>query len=78
MFAESIEYYRKCIQLNSRSASTYSALGLTYYLNYQVQEAVDCFNKALFLKSNDRLTNDLLYIALFEYSETMPLDELMD
>ena len=42
-----------------------------------MQEAVDCFNKALFLKSNDRLTNDLLYIALFEYSDMMPLDQLM-
>lgn len=77
-FGDAIGYYNKCIQMNSRCASTYSALGLTYYLNFQVQEAVDCFNKALFLKSNDRFTNDLLYIALFEYSETMSLDEVME
>ena len=73
-FALAIEYYLKCIQLNSRCASNYSAIGLTYYLSNRVNEAVDAFNKALFLKSNDRFTNDLLYIALYECCESPPID----
>jgi len=73
-YEKAIEYYHKCIQLNSRNASTYSAIGLTFYLNGQVHDAVDAFNKALFLKSNDRFTNDLLYIALFECAESPPLE----
>lgn len=73
-FDLAIEYYLKCIQLNSRCASNYSAIGLTYYLSNKVNEAVDAFNKALFLKSNDRFTNDLLYIALYECCESPPLD----
>jgi NADPH-dependent 2,4-dienoyl-CoA reductase/sulfur reductase-like enzyme len=59
--------------MNSNSASTYSALGLAYYLHGQPFEAVDAYNKALFLRSNDRFTNDLLYIALFEVSESPPV-----
>lgn len=73
-FDKAIEFYLKCIQLNSRCASTYSAIGLAYYLSNKVHEAVDAFNKALFLKSNDRFTNDLLYIALYECCETPPID----
>jgi anaphase-promoting complex subunit 6 len=73
-FDKSIEFYLKCIQLNSRCASTYSAIGLAYYLCNKVHEAVDAFNKALFLKSNDRFTNDLLYIALYECCENPPIE----
>ena len=73
-FEKAIEYYLKCIQFNSRCATTYSAIGLAYYLNGKVHEAVDAFNKALFLKSNDRFTNDLLYIALYECCETPPVE----
>ncbi len=72
-FTQAIEHYQQCVQLNPKNASTYSALGLAYYLNNQVHEASDSYNKALFLKSNDRFTNDLLYIALFECADNPPL-----
>ena len=74
LFDKAIEYYLKCIQFNSRCASTYSAIGLAYYLSNKVHDAVDAFNKALFLKSNDRFTNDLLYIALYECCEAPPVE----
>jgi anaphase-promoting complex subunit 6 len=68
-YSHAIECYNKCIQFNTKSASTYAALGLTFYLSNSVYEAVECYNKALFLRPNDRFTNDLLYIALFECSD---------
>lgn len=68
-YAKSIALYQRCLQLNPRCPLTFSALGLAYYLNKSVLEAVECYNKALFLKPNDQFTNDLLYIALFECGE---------
>ena len=68
-YSAAIQYYNQCLQFNAKNASTYAALGLTHYLSNSVHNAVECYNKALFLRPNDRFTNDLLYIALFECCE---------
>jgi len=73
-YGKSVSLYQRCLQLNPRCPLTYSALGLAHYLNKNVLEAVECYNKALFLKPNDQFTNDLLYIALFECGE-VAMDE---
>mmetsp|Transcript_17222 Transcript_17222/g.28307 ORF Transcript_17222/g.28307 Transcript_17222/m.28307 type:complete len:551 (+) Transcript_17222:192-1844(+) len=65
-FKTAISYFEKALSVNSRNATTYSALGYSLHLMGQVDGAIEYYHKALSLKPDDTFTNDILQRALDE------------
>ncbi|KAG0597202.1 hypothetical protein M758_UG320200 [Ceratodon purpureus] len=65
-YPEAICMYERALSLFPRDASTYSALGFTYHLQGNTGKAIDCYHKALGLKSDDTFTAEMLTSALQE------------
>ena len=76
-FEKAISWYEKALSFAPRSASTYTALGLTHQLkgNFQSQmsEAIECYHKALSLRPDDTFAQEMLTLALIDQcAVTMP------
>jgi anaphase-promoting complex subunit 6 len=63
-YNKAIEYYEKCLRINPKSASSYTALGFAYHLTGGFKDALDCYHKASYLKSDDSLTTELIAKAI--------------
>jgi len=69
---EAIKSYECSLRINPKSASTYTAIGFTYHLKEDYKQALGCYHKASFLKSDDPLTNELIAKAMVDINEVSP------
>mmetsp|Transcript_21739 Transcript_21739/g.19259 ORF Transcript_21739/g.19259 Transcript_21739/m.19259 type:complete len:162 (+) Transcript_21739:3-488(+) len=72
-FDKAIEYYEECLSINNKNPSTYFAVGYAYHLKKDFRQAMNCYNKANFLKSDDAFIKTLIQKVL-EDLQTMPLE----
>jgi len=76
-FDKSIEYYEDWLSINDKNASTYAALGYAHHLKQDFREAMNCYNKASFLKSDDPFIKTLISKVL-EDLQDLPFEKLME
>ncbi len=72
-YENAIKYYECALRINPKSASTFTALGYTHHLREDYKQALNCYHKASFLKSDDPLTNELISKAMVDINES-PID----
>ena len=70
-FPQSLEFHRRALVLQPRSASTYAAIGFVLQLSSRTMDAIEYLHKALALKRDDSfattlLNNSIERLALFE------------
>lgn len=69
MYKEAIECYEICLSLSPTDGSIYSAIGFTYHLNGDIEQAIEYYHKALGLKYEDSFTAEMLSKALQQQFE---------
>ena len=73
-FDEAIELYERCLTISPKNGNTYLALGYACHLKGEVQEALQYYHKAEFLKADENLVSDLIERALNDMTD-LPLEE---
>lgn len=63
-YSKAIEYFEMGIKLNPKISSSYSALGLCYYLNGNNEKAIINFHKCLMIDNDDPIGSELLQMCL--------------
>lgn len=64
LYEEAIHYYQMARSYCPKEHSTFSALGLTYHLQGETEEAIQNYHSALALKPEDTFSNEMLDKAL--------------
>jgi anaphase-promoting complex subunit 6 len=59
-YDNAIQYYEACLSINDKNPSTYASLGYAHHLKQEFRQAMNCYNKANFLKSDDPFVNTLI------------------
>ncbi|CAA7402376.1 unnamed protein product [Spirodela intermedia] len=67
-YTEAITFYEKALALSTRSLSTYAGLAYTYHLQDDLDAAINCYHKALWLKPDDQFCTEMLTKALEDES----------
>ena len=73
-YEEAIQYHKKALVLQPKSASTFSAIGYNYMLMGDYNKAVEYFHKALSIRKNDSFTSEMLKIAVDELVNDLSTD----
>eukprot|EP00344_Euplotes_crassus_P005881 CAMPEP_0197002120 /NCGR_PEP_ID=MMETSP1380-20130617/6679_1 /TAXON_ID=5936 /ORGANISM="Euplotes crassus, Strain CT5" /LENGTH=77 /DNA_ID=CAMNT_0042420095 /DNA_START=91 /DNA_END=321 /DNA_ORIENTATION=- len=68
-YEEAIRYYEECLSINNKNPSTYASLGYAYHLKKDFRQAMNCYNKANFLKSDDGFIKTLIDRVLEDLQE---------
>ena len=68
-FDNATKYYERALRINPKCSSTYTSLGFTHHLKEDYKQALNCYHKASFLKSDDPLTNELIAKAMVDINE---------
>lgn len=76
-FDKAIEYYETCLSINDKNASTYAALGYAHHLKREFREAMNCYNKASFLKGDDPFIKTLISRVLDDLHD-LPFEKVME
>lgn len=63
-YSQAIDYYNQCLSINDKNPSTFSALGFAYHLQGNYRDALNCYNKSSFLKSEDAFVQELIVKAI--------------
>lgn len=63
-YNKAIEYFEMGIKLNPKISSSYSSLGLCYYLNGNNEKAIINFHKCLMIDNDDPIGSELLQMCL--------------
>ena len=61
--------YEKCLTINPKNASTYTALGFAHHMRGEFRTALNYYHKAHFLRHEDPLTEELIQRALHDVNE---------
>jgi len=67
-FDRALVMYHKSLRCSPRTASTYTAIGLTHHLKREYDTAITFYHKALGIAADDALTTEMLERALREAS----------
>lgn len=73
-YEEAIQYHKKSLVLQPKSASTFSAIGYNFMLMGDYNRAVEYFHKALSIRKNDSFTSEMLKIAVDELVNDLSSD----
>eukprot|EP01025_Chloroclados_australasicus_P000777 TRINITY_DN10290_c0_g2_i6.p1 TRINITY_DN10290_c0_g2~~TRINITY_DN10290_c0_g2_i6.p1 ORF type:complete len:551 (+),score=67.41 TRINITY_DN10290_c0_g2_i6:169-1821(+) len=65
-YDEAIKTYQHALILKPGQAETYAALGYTYHLNDDLEQAVSCYQEALALAPNHTFASEMLEVAMQE------------
>lgn len=76
-YEKAIEYYEACLSINDKNPSTYASLGYAHHLKRDFRQAMNCYNKANFLKSDDPFINTLINKVLTDIHD-MPFEKIVD
>ena len=76
-YDRAIEYYESCLSINDKNPSTYASLGYAHHLKKEFREAMNCYNKANFLKNDDPFIKTLISKVLDDLHD-IPFEKLMD
>ena len=68
-YEKAIEYYENCLSINNKNSSTYASLGYAFHLKKDFRQAMNCYNKANFLKSEDPFIKTLISRVLEDLQE---------
>ena len=61
---ESIEVYKKCIEVKSNHAEAYSNMGMTLQYQDKLEEAINAYEKAILIKPDYHIAQQNLSYAL--------------
>lgn len=77
-YSKSLGYHQKALTISPHNASTYTALGFTYSLMGELEQAINCFHKSLGLRKDDSFTTSMLNMVtdqhILEYKPYPGLD----
>ena len=69
--------YESWLSINDKNPSTYASLGYAYHLKRDYRQAMNCYNKANFLNSDDHFIKTLISKVLDDLHD-MPFESMME
>ena len=68
-YTKAIKYYEDCLSINNSNSTTYVSLGYAFHLQNDYMQAMNCYNKANFLKCEDPFIKTLIGRVLEDLKE---------